>query len=116
MNSPLTICCHPGCNRITEGGRCEQHAQQQHRGTSKNRSGDPFYCSKAWLRLRDWKRMDQPLCEECLNHGIVKAMQHVDHIKPRRDYPELELDADNLRSLCESCHVTAIASDAKIVA
>ena len=31
-------------------------------------------------------------------HGIIL---HVDHIKPRSKYPELELDITNLQILCE---------------
>jgi 5-methylcytosine-specific restriction endonuclease McrA len=29
---------------------------------------------------------------------------HVDHIKPRRDFPELALTFDNLQVLCEVCN------------
>jgi len=28
----------------------------------------------------------------------------VDHIKPRRKYPELELDINNLQILCDACN------------
>ena len=30
---------------------------------------------------------------------------HVDHIKPRSKYPELELDINNLQVLCEDCNI-----------
>jgi len=99
-----TICPAPGCNVITSGGRCERHKAKRFQGTTKNRSGDPFYSSADWIALRDWKRADTPLCEECESRGVLKAMAHVDHIKPRCDRPDLELDASNLQSLCESCH------------
>jgi 5-methylcytosine-specific restriction endonuclease McrA len=29
----------------------------------------------------------------------------VDHIKPRRKFPELELDLDNLQVLCNDCNM-----------
>jgi 5-methylcytosine-specific restriction protein A len=102
--SAKTICPHAGCNRITHGGRCEQHRAQQYQGTSKNRSGDPFYHTAAWHKLRDWKRSVSPLCEACEREGRVVAMAHVDHVLPRATHPHIELDADNTQSLCESCH------------
>lgn len=30
---------------------------------------------------------------------------HVDHIKPRSKYPELELEISNLQVLCEDCNL-----------
>lgn len=104
MRAPLTICPHAGCNKLTTGGRCPAHQKQQHKGSSKNRSGDPFYSSAAWKRVRDQRRRLNPLCQLCEENGIVTPMWAVDHIKPRCDYPELELDIENTRSLCESCH------------
>jgi 5-methylcytosine-specific restriction protein A len=99
-----SICAHAGCMRITCGGRCEQHRSQQHKSTSKNRSGDPFYHSKAWHSLRDWKRTVSPMCEVCERNGYTVAMAHVDHVLPRATHPQLELDSENLMSLCYSCH------------
>ena len=58
-----------------------------------------------WRRLRQWYARRQPLCEDCLARDIVTPMQEVDHVRPfsGKDDP-LRLDADNLRSLCRSCH------------
>lgn len=71
---------------------------------SKNRSGDPFYSSKSWLQLRALKLSINPLCEHCRKQGRTVAASVVDHKQPRCDAPELELDLDNLQSLCESHH------------
>jgi 5-methylcytosine-specific restriction enzyme A len=113
--SPKSICPQIGCMKLTNGGRCEQHKRTQHKGTSKNRPGDPFYSSTAWIRLRDWKRSDRPLCEECEASGVVEPMAHVDHVLPRRERPDLELDASNLRSLCARCHNRKTAKERKHV-
>jgi 5-methylcytosine-specific restriction endonuclease McrA len=104
--SPLKKCTHPGCRQLVRSpaSRCEKHAASK--GTTKNKPGDPFYSSAAWLRLRDYKRQQNPLCEQCEKSGKAVAMHAVDHVKPRRDYPELEFDCDNLMSLCERCHNT----------
>ena len=43
-------------------------------------------------------------CECCgrgRNDGIIL---HVDHIKPRKKYPELALDPKNLQVLCNECN------------
>ncbi len=106
-NSPKTICSAPGCNRLIEcgiGGRCEEHKRQRNRTSTKNRSGDPFYSSKAWIAVRDARRHANPLCQECERHQKLTPMHAVDHIKPRATHPELELDYDNTQSLCERCH------------
>lgn len=104
--SPKTICPAPGCNRLVESGigRCPECKPKQYQGTSKNRSGDPFYSSQAWMRVRDARRRNSPLCQECEKEGRVTPMHAVDHKKPRVDYPELALDYDNTQSLCETHH------------
>jgi 5-methylcytosine-specific restriction endonuclease McrA len=35
----------------------------------------------------------------------VNVPIHIDHIKPRSKYPELELEFDNLQVLCATCNV-----------
>lgn len=63
-----------------------------------------FYRKKAWRTLRRSKLFENPLCEECEKKGIVTSADVVDHEKPRRLYPELELEWSNLQSLCHPCH------------
>jgi hypothetical protein len=62
-----------------------------------------FYSSKEWRKLR--VRVLEKYGCKCMMcgrspkvHGVVI---HVDHIKPRSKYPELELDITNLQILCE---------------
>lgn len=40
-------------------------------------------------------------------------MHAVDHIKPRCDFPELELEYENTQSLCEGCHNSKTAKERK---
>jgi 5-methylcytosine-specific restriction enzyme A len=105
--SPKTICTQPGCNRLIPtgiGGRCEQHKREREQTGTKNRSGDPFYSSKAWKVRRDARRHANPLCQECEANGVLTPMHAVDHVLPRSTHPELELDYENTQSLCERCH------------
>lgn len=110
MNSAKKLCPVPGCCAITSGGRCAKH---KHTHKSKNRSGDPFYNSRPWKRLRAAKLLASPMCEcdDCKVSGALVPASVVDHIKPRCDYPELELDYDNLRSMSERHHNRRTARD-----
>ena len=71
----------------------------------------PFYNSKAWLVLADGrKQADSYLCCDCMErkkaggYGRVRDAEVVHHVIPRSERPDLELDIDNLRSLCKICH------------
>ena len=43
-------------------------------------------------------------CECCGATPADGVRMHVDHIKPRRKYPELALTESNLQVLCEECN------------
>lgn len=66
-----------------------------------------FYNTKAWRDLR-WKVLEKygSKCSICgrnnKDHGVIL---HIDHIKPRSKYPELELEFDNMQVLCEDCNL-----------
>lgn len=61
--------------------------------------------SPKWDEIRDFFVYNiQPSCAAC---GTTKKLQ-VHHIKPFNEYPELELDMNNLITLCmdkETCHL-----------
>lgn len=67
---------------------------------------DPFYHSKDWLELRDLVReRDANRCTVArLLGGTCRGVLHVNHILPRSEYPDLELDADNCGTVCASHH------------
>lgn len=62
-----------------------------------------FYDSREWQELR----------YKALKHYGIKCMVcaasncelHVDHIKPRSKFPELELQFSNLQILCRACNM-----------
>jgi len=70
-------------------------------------ASNKFYKSEEWLQLR-YRVLSifQAKCMCCgrtpSEHGIVV---HVDHIKPRSKYPELELDINNMQILCAACNL-----------
>ena len=72
---------------------------------------DPFYKGKPWRRARKAAlERDHYICQDCLaakqrgERIRPRAAVMVHHILPREKYPELELQLDNLISLCDPCH------------
>lgn len=66
-----------------------------------------FYHSREWLSVRypilkAHIQKHGHLCLVCRQSGVTL---HVDHIKPRSKFPELELSPDNLQILCEACNL-----------
>ena len=73
--------------------------------TKYNKPTDPFYYSRPWRKLRiAVLQRDNYLCVRCLAKYRIAPAKIVHHIKPRQEYPELELEIDNLESLCNGCH------------
>ena len=67
------------------------------------RNGDGFTLLPEWREIR--QRVISHYGGRCMccgkvpDHGI-----NVDHIKPRKFFPELALDFDNLQILCSRCN------------
>lgn len=79
--------------------------KQTKRTKRKLRKQETFYESKEWraLRYEALKKYGR----QCLCCGGTPpdVVLHVDHIKPRSKYPELELDINNLQILCKDCNL-----------
>lgn len=95
----------PGCPGIVRAGRCsvcgpkrpDAHAYDRQRGSAAQRGYD-----RRWQKLRLMHLRAQPLCAECLKHGLVTIASEVDHIQPKRHGGDDS--ATNLQSLCKPCH------------
>lgn len=69
----------------------------------KNTSG--FLCSIEWKELRS--KVIAHYGDKCMCCGFIprdKRQVNVDHIKPRKLFPELSLVFDNLQVLCSRCN------------
>lgn len=68
-------------------------------------NSDEFLSSFEWRRLR-WKALRHygSKCMCCGATPATGAVITVDHIKPRRKYPLLALDFNNLQVLCLDCN------------
>ncbi len=71
-----------------------------------------FYTSDAWrdVRYRALKA-SSGCCQCCGARPALGKPLHVDHIKPRSKFPELELDLGNLQVLCADCNLGKSAWD-----
>lgn len=93
--------------------------RQQHQLQYKRKKKNPIikfdisqkiYNSKTWKQLRNSYFAENPLCQRCLEKGIVKPADDIHHIKPflsGKTYEEklqLAYDYNNLQSLCKQCH------------
>lgn len=71
----------------------------------------PFYHQGAWKRLRGVALMrDNGMCCDCMDKFNARLIDKpnratmVHHIQPIEERPDLALDLNNLRSLCDECH------------
>ncbi len=68
-------------------------------------NSDGFLQSKAWKRLRFQALKKHGMaCQACGASAATGAVLNVDHIFPRRLFPELALRLDNLQVLCGDCN------------
>jgi hypothetical protein len=66
---------------------------------------DEFLTSYEWRRLRMEVLIEQGRrCQCCGATPDNGAVMHVDHIKPRKLFPELALEKSNLQVLCDVCN------------
>ncbi len=73
---------------------------------------DPFYDTVQWRALRKSQRMRHPIC--AYHQGPVTEGRVVDHVRPRRLYPGLELEPLNLETCCDKCHNQKRKKESKI--
>lgn len=64
-----------------------------------------FLLSFEWRRVRmEALKKYGPRCMCCGATPATGAVMNVDHIKPRKHFPHLALDINNLQILCEPCN------------
>lgn len=76
-----------------------------------NEKWDRYYAMPAWRKLRDYWKLLNPLCRECLFEGRSVPADHVHHKVPwswftlEEDRIKCLTDPDNLVSLCRHHHL-----------
>lgn len=88
--------------------RAEAAAKKAKRQPKKVAPKDDFYSSWEWKRVRyEALARFSHRCQCCGWQPGDTAQGYLvaDHIKPRRKYPELALDVDNVQVLCNACNM-----------
>jgi len=74
--------------------------------TPKDKDDGDFYNSKKWQEVRYIAlSLSNGRCSLCGAAATDGVEIHVDHIKPRSKYPELQFDLNNLQILCVDCNI-----------
>ena len=82
-----------------------QPAKKRFAKPRKKSFGNKFLSSPEWRRLRmQALKKYGPVCMCCGASPKTGAVVNVDHIKPRKLFPELSLDINNLQILCGACN------------
>lgn len=102
------------CRVAPRNGRFPGHRYCKcRRGKSKSRRpghwGNSFYDSREWQQAR-YKAI-KLYGRKCMACATVEGEMHVDHIKPRSKYPQLQLEISNLQILCRACNLGKSAWD-----
>lgn len=98
--------------RAGKATRAASPSVQQREAERAPAALDPaFVMSDAFLESYEWRRVrmqvlkrDGARCECCGATPATGAVMNVDHIRPRRLFPELALDPENLQVLCNPCN------------
>lgn len=70
-----------------------------------NVASDAFLLTFEWRKVRMMAlKKYGPTCQCCGATPATGAVMNVDHIKPRKLFPQLALDVDNLQILCHECN------------
>lgn len=108
MQKALKPCKKPGCPNLTRGVYCDEHKGvyvkgRDYRAENEGRIRNKLYDTARWKKLRTIQLRRSPLCEMCLQRGVIKQGAHVDHIKSSAAGGAF-FDINNLQTLCHSCH------------
>jgi 5-methylcytosine-specific restriction protein A len=100
-------CDTPGCLGYAIHGswHCALHqpVRDNREADKKRYQANPWrglYSTKGWTVLKEWKKSNNPICEECGRAGVEVIDHKIDH----KGRPELFFERSNLRSLCKTCH------------
>jgi 5-methylcytosine-specific restriction endonuclease McrA len=105
-----------GRNQFEKLKSCSQKAAKKPRAERKRTAkGISFsgvdVTSKEFLNTYEWRKLRMealkkygPKCMCCGATPATGAVMNVDHIKPRKAWPSLAMDINNLQILCHECN------------
>lgn len=111
------FCSKNGCRNLCDQGQvyCNDHSylaeklkaerNKYYDTRIRDQQATEFYHSKEWEAVRRLVlARDHYLCQKCLKEKRLTPASMVHHIVELRDDWSKRLQADNLVSLCQSCH------------
>lgn len=103
-------CAHPGCGRLVQGTRCDEHSKELATGRYEAReTANQRGYNYRWQKARKKYLADNPICLDCSAKGRISAATVVDHVIPHRGNCALFWDTDNWQPLCVACHTRKTA-------
>lgn len=85
------------CGKVVEG-KCST-CKQTSRKTTKQKGYD-----SRWKSMSENIRRERPLCEDCLDRGVVRPSQECHHVVAINTDWHRRLDPNNVIALCKECH------------
>jgi 5-methylcytosine-specific restriction endonuclease McrA len=110
----LNAYCTANSKKITEIKRARQKEVEVRRIARWQKQSTPakaFVATDDFLTTFEWRKLRMEAlikygrrCVCCGATPMTGATMNVDHIKPRKLFPELALDINNLQILCHECN------------
>lgn len=85
------------CGQVVNG-KCST-CKVMKRKTTKEKGYD-----SRWKSMSENVRKERPLCEDCLENGIVRPSAECHHVVPISVDRHRRLDPNNVVALCKECH------------
>lgn len=110
--------CSRCSSKVEYAKRCscsiEKRKEKIKKYKEKYNDKDSFYRTQRWRKLR--KRVlerDNYLCVRCLHKYNIFNSENLEahHVKSRKNYPELELDMNNIVCVCKTCNLQLGTAD-----
>ena len=99
--SPPRACPCGGLIREGKCSRCGPKKRAPHKQTTTERGYGWDWQKLVAQRNRD---PDHVLCQDCLEAGMVRAATERHHMVKIKHAPDLRLEPENIRDLCDECH------------
>jgi len=93
--------------KLQQQREVEQERRRKAYEANESRAADRrFYSSTRWVAFRAYAMSlpENVLCRACKERGMIVPSNQLDHIKPRKEYPELAFCLENVQGLCRRCH------------
>jgi len=90
---------------VRSGLIIDYYNKNKEKRNCRRKKGKDFYSSSKWKEVRYIAlQQSEGKCNLCGAMAKDGVSLHVDHIKPRSLYPDLELQLSNLQVMCQDCN------------